>query len=98
MSHEKSRSLTASAPAKVRPVRTKFDEMDLELEDMPRLATFDVPLDVSKQHAEVAITLTNDEGQQSVFGYVPLAVGLICVFLKEMGMTPPFYTADTFIC
>lgn len=58
----------------------------------PSAYTFAPPSDFpqiihpNQVRADVAISVTNDEGQQHVCGYVPLVVGKICVFLKENGM------------
>ncbi len=47
---------------------------------------FGVPLSVSIKYANVAISLTNDEGQSYVYGYVPIVIAKCGVFLKEKGM------------
>ncbi|KAI9874059.1 MAG: hypothetical protein M1830_010231 [Pleopsidium flavum] len=44
---------------------------------------FGVPLQVSIRYANVAISLTNDQGESFVYGYVPIVVAKCGVFLKE---------------
>lgn len=48
---------------------------------------FGVPLNVSIKYANVAISLTGDDGQSFIYGYVPIVVAKCGVFLKEKGMT-----------
>ena len=47
---------------------------------------FGVPLNVSIKYANVAISLTNDNGESFIYGYVPIVVAKCGVFLKEKGM------------
>ena len=47
---------------------------------------FGVPLAVSIKYANVAISLTNEEGQSFIYGYVPIVVAKCGVYLKEKGM------------
>ncbi|KAJ5207474.1 Rho GTPase activation protein [Penicillium cf. griseofulvum] len=58
---------------------TRKDELK---EETPR-GIFGVPLNVSIKYANVAISLTNDHGQSSIYGYVPIVVAKCGVFLKE---------------
>lgn len=44
---------------------------------------FGVPLNVSIKYANVAISLTNDNGESFIYGYVPIVVAKCGVFLKE---------------
>lgn len=44
---------------------------------------FGVPLTVSIKYANVAISLTNDNGESFIYGYVPIVVAKCGVFLKE---------------
>ncbi|KAL4903863.1 hypothetical protein BDW74DRAFT_155523 [Aspergillus multicolor] len=44
---------------------------------------FGVPLKVSIKYANVAISLTNDNGESFIYGYVPIVVAKCGVFLKE---------------
>nr|KMM66367.1 rho-GTPase-activating protein 5 [Coccidioides posadasii RMSCC 3488] len=44
---------------------------------------FGVPLNVSIKYANVAISLTGDDGKSFVYGYVPIVVAKCGVFLKE---------------
>lgn len=44
---------------------------------------FGIPLEVSIKYANVAISLTNEEGESYVYGYVPIVVAKCGVFLKE---------------
>lgn len=46
---------------------------------------FGVPLNVSIKYANVAISLTNDNGESFIYGYVPIVVAKCGVFLKEKG-------------
>ena len=46
---------------------------------------FGVPLEVSIKYANVAISLTNEQGESYVYGYVPIVVAKCGVFLKEKG-------------
>ena len=48
---------------------------------------FSVPLEVSIKYANVAISLTNEQGESYVYGYVPIVVAKCGVFLKEKGKT-----------
>jgi hypothetical protein len=47
---------------------------------------FGVPLNVSIKYANVAISLTGDDGQRFIYGYVPIVVAKCGVFLKEKGI------------
>lgn len=49
---------------------------------------FGVPLPQSILYANVAISLTNDQGESFIYGYVPIVVAKCGVFLKEKGMLP----------
>lgn len=44
-----------------------------------------ISLNESIKYANVAISLTNEKGESFVYGYIPVYVGKICVFLKEKG-------------
>ncbi|KAL2817262.1 hypothetical protein BDW59DRAFT_133527 [Aspergillus cavernicola] len=44
---------------------------------------FGIPLKVSIKYANVAISLTNDNGESFIYGYVPIVVAKCGVFLKE---------------
>ena len=46
---------------------------------------FGVPLEVSIKYANVAISLTNEQNESYVYGYVPIVVAKCGVFLKEKG-------------
>ena len=46
---------------------------------------FGVPLEDSIKYANVAISLTNEQGESYVYGYVPIVVAKCGVFLKEKG-------------
>ena len=46
---------------------------------------FGVPLSTSIKYANVAISLTDSEGKQFTYGYVPIVVAKCGVFLKEKG-------------
>ena len=49
---------------------------------------FGVALDESIRYANVAISLTDDNGESFIYGYVPIVVAKCGVFLKEKGMSP----------
>ena len=53
----------------------------------PPVGIFGVPLEDSIQYANVAISLTNEQGQSYVYGYVPIVIAKCGVYLKEKGMT-----------
>jgi hypothetical protein len=46
---------------------------------------FGVPLADSIRYANVAISLSNDQGESFIYGYVPIVVAKCGVFLKEKG-------------
>ena len=46
---------------------------------------FGVPLSVSIKYANLAISLTCDDGTKFIFGYVPRVVAICGVFVKEKG-------------
>ena len=46
---------------------------------------FGVPLEISIKYANVAISLTNEQNESYVYGYVPIVVAKCGVFLKEKG-------------
>jgi len=50
---------------------------------------FGVPLSQSILYANVAISLTNDQGESFIYGYVPIVVAKCGVFLKEKGTLLP---------
>ncbi|KAL2817089.1 hypothetical protein BJX63DRAFT_116439 [Aspergillus granulosus] len=54
-----------------------------EPKENTRLGIFGVPLKVSIKYANVAISLTNDNGESFIYGYVPIVVAKCGVFLKE---------------
>ncbi|KAI2058770.1 GTPase activating protein (GAP) for Rho1p [Ophidiomyces ophidiicola] len=49
----------------------------------PSTGIFGVPLNVSIKYANVAISLTGEDGKSFVYGYVPIVVAKCGVFLKE---------------
>jgi hypothetical protein len=48
---------------------------------------FGVPLQTSVRYANVAISLNDANGQNYIYGYVPIIVAKCGVFLKEKGTT-----------
>lgn len=44
-----------------------------------------MPLHVSIRYANVAISLTGEDGKRFIYGYVPIVVAKCGVFLKEKG-------------
>lgn len=62
---------------------------------------FGVSLQSSIKYANVAISFTDDRGESSVYGYVPIVVAKCGVFLKEKGKSThelerPGLSADPF--
>ena len=55
---------------------------------------FGAPLHEALKHSSVAISLVNQDGKQYVWGYVPVIVAKIGLFLKQNG-TCPFFNAAT---
>ena len=51
----------------------------------PPPGIFGVPLQDSIKYANVAISLTNENGESFIYGYVPIVVAKCGVFLKEKG-------------
>ncbi|KAJ5245828.1 hypothetical protein N7468_000811 [Penicillium chermesinum] len=49
----------------------------------PARGIFGVPLNESIKYANVAISLTNEQGENFIYGYVPIVVAKCGVFLKE---------------
>ncbi|EFE37928.1 Rho GTPase activator (Sac7), putative [Trichophyton verrucosum HKI 0517] len=49
----------------------------------PPSGIFGIPLNVSIKYANVAISLTGDDGKSFIYGYVPIVVAKCGVFLKE---------------
>ena len=64
---------------------TKKEEEKAEVVEAPSLI-FGVPLQDSIKYANVAISLTNEQGESYIYGYVPIVVAKCGVFLKEKGM------------
>ena len=46
-----------------------------------------MPLAESIKYANVAISLTNEEGESFIYGYVPIVVAKCGVYLKEKGLS-----------
>ncbi|KAL8867458.1 MAG: hypothetical protein Q9174_005654 [Haloplaca sp. 1 TL-2023] len=61
---------------------TKKEEEKAEVVEAPSLI-FGVPLQDSIKYANVAISLTNEQGESYIYGYVPIVVAKCGVFLKE---------------
>ncbi|KAK6372656.1 GTPase activating protein (GAP) for Rho1p [Lithohypha guttulata] len=55
----------------------------------PEQHIFDVRLAESIRHANVAISLTNEQGEAFIYGYIPIIVAKVCVYLKEKGIDVP---------
>ncbi|GAE00183.1 Rho GTPase activator [Paecilomyces variotii No. 5] len=62
--------------------------------EQPR-GIFGVPLNVSIKYANVAISLTNDNGESFIYGYVPIVVAKCGVYLKEKGEHTRFFVASS---
>ncbi|KAI9673345.1 MAG: hypothetical protein M1829_004112 [Trizodia sp. TS-e1964] len=63
----------------------KFNKTSKKEEEKvePPSGIFGVPLQESIKYANVAISLTNDDGKSFIYGYVPIVVAKCGVFLKE---------------
>ena len=57
-----------------------------EAKPQPATGIFGVPLSESIKYANVAISLTDENGKSFIYGYVPIVVAKCGVFLKEKGM------------
>ena len=55
------------------------------------IGIFGIPLATSIKYANVAISLTDENGQSFIYGYVPIVVAKCGVFLKEKGKFPCRY-------
>jgi len=58
---------------------------------------FGVPLQNSIKYANVAISLTNEQGESYVYGYVPIVIAKCGVFLKEKGMAFWIVSLSTYV-
>jgi len=56
-----------------------------------------VPLQESIRYANVAISLMNEEGKSYIYGYVPIFVAKIGVFLKEKGQSASNQQVNRFV-
>ena len=65
--------------------RSKLAKTD-SVEPLPTI--LGIPLSESIKYANVAIALRNEEGASYIYGYVPVYVAKIGVFLKEKGPCP----------
>jgi hypothetical protein len=61
----------------------RFKKKPTPKEDERPTGIFSVPLHKSIQYANVAISLTDTNGEQFIYGYVPIVVAKCGVFLKE---------------
>ena len=52
----------------------------------PTAGIFGVPLAESIRYANVAISLSNEHGENFIYGYVPIVIAKCGVFLKEKGI------------
>ena len=69
-------------------------ERNLPVRIKPAIPVFGIPLHDSVKLANVAISLTNEAGETFIYGYVPVIVAKVGVFLKEKGELPsmsPFF-------
>ncbi|RMZ89565.1 hypothetical protein DV736_g3222, partial [Chaetothyriales sp. CBS 134916] len=78
---------TAASPPSKRELASwwkKFRKQEKAEEKVePPPAIFGVPLAESIRYANVAISLTNEQGESFIYGYVPIVVAKCGVFLKE---------------
>jgi hypothetical protein len=58
---------------------------------------FGVPLAESIRYANVAISLTNEQGESFIYGYVPIVVAKCGVFLKEKGKSTRSHLCRYFV-
>ncbi|KAL2868120.1 putative Rho GTPase activator (Sac7) [Aspergillus lucknowensis] len=80
--------ITPASPPSKRDLTTwwrqfKRNTRKEEPKENTRQGIFGVPLKVSIKYANVAISLTNDNGESFIYGYVPIVVAKCGVFLKE---------------
>ena len=68
--------------------RSKLTKTD-SAEPLPTV--LGIPLSESIKYANVAISLSNAEGESYVYGYIPLYVAKIGVFLKEKGQCSSYH-------
>ncbi|KAL4806242.1 hypothetical protein BDV18DRAFT_160309 [Aspergillus unguis] len=82
------RELSPASPPSRRDLTTwwrqfKRNSRKEEPKEKVQQGIFGIPLKVSIKYANVAISLTNDNGESFIYGYVPIVVAKCGVFLKE---------------
>jgi hypothetical protein len=65
--------------------RSQSHQLTTSLTVEPAQGIFGVPLAESIRYANVAISLTDEQGDNFIYGYVPIVVAKCGVFLKEKG-------------
>ncbi|KAK5101005.1 GTPase activating protein (GAP) for Rho1p [Lithohypha guttulata] len=89
-------NVSSSSHRRVKDWRKSSNETDqsrtssLAISAEPEQHISDVALAESIRHANVAISLTNEQGEASIYGYIPIIVAKVCVYLKEKGMSNKF--------
>jgi hypothetical protein len=63
--------------------------------DPEQRGVYGLPLTISIEHANVAISLVNEKGESYIYGYVPILVAKCGVFLKEKGKNSTPYSNTT---
>ena len=80
--------IAASNPF-IRP-RKSPTTVDAPLPASPPMGIFGVPLVQSITYANVAISLVDAEGMSYIYGYIPIVVAKVGVYIKEKGMQSRF--------
>lgn len=92
---QQSPQVQAVSPSKASPNRPKLTTWWRSFKKQPQKSQGDVednnatvfgkPLTESIRYANVAISLQNEAGEMFIYGYIPITVAKVCVFLKEKG-------------
>ena len=75
-----------SARAPISLLSVKVESLTFRPIPTEKPGIFGVPLGKSIEYANVAISLTDQNGNSFTYGYVPIVVAKCGVFLKEKGM------------
>ena len=75
-----------SARAPISLLSVKAESLTFRPHSTAKPGIFGVPLGKSIEYANVAISLTDPNGNSFIYGYVPIVVAKCGVFLKEKGM------------
>lgn len=75
-----------STRAQISLLSVKVESLTFYPHSTDKPGIFGVPLGKSIEYANVAISLTDPNGNSFIYGYVPIVVAKCGVFLKEKGM------------